>query len=61
MASAAAQAALALEGTFAEAGDNQHTLKEGGPDIVRTNGSEGGNSAAYLAALAGGRLPVPSH
>jgi len=46
----AAQAALALEGTFAEAGDNQHTLKEGGPDIVRTNGSEGGNSAAYLAA-----------
>jgi uncharacterized tellurite resistance protein B-like protein len=39
-----------LEGTFAQAGDNQHTLKEGGPDIVRTNGSEGGNSAAYLAA-----------
>ena len=45
-----AQAALDLDGTFAEAGDNQHTLKEGGPDIVRTKGSEGGNSAAYLAA-----------
>ena len=42
-----AQAALALEGTFAEAGrpaaDN--------PDIVRVNASDGGNSAAYLAAL----------
>ena len=43
--------ALALEGTFAEAGDNQHTLKEGGLDIVQTsvNGG-GGTSAAYLAA-----------
>jgi len=46
-AQAHANAAIHLQGTFAEAGDNQHT---GGPDIVRTNGSEGGNSAAYLAA-----------
>jgi hypothetical protein len=41
-----AQAALALEGTFAEAGrpaaDN--------PDNIRVNASEGGTGAAYLAA-----------
>ncbi len=37
---------------FAEAGDNQHTLKEGGVDNVNTmRGSTGlGNSATYLAA-----------
>jgi hypothetical protein len=37
---------------FAKAGDNQHTLKEGGDDNVNTmRGSTGlGNSAAYLAA-----------
>ena len=50
-AQAHANAAIHLQGTFAEAGDNQHTLKEGGLDIVQTsvNGG-GGNSAAYLAA-----------
>jgi hypothetical protein len=45
-----AQQMLAMESPqFAEAGDNQHTLK-GGPDNVRTNADTGGNSAAYLAA-----------
>jgi hypothetical protein len=47
--------ALDLTGTFAVAGDNQHTLKEGGADNVSTSLrgiSDGacGNSAAYLAA-----------
>ena len=43
--------ALNLAGTFAEAGDNQHTLREGGLDNVKTTTQgEGGNSAAYLAA-----------
>jgi hypothetical protein len=46
-AQAHAGAALNLQGQFAKAGDNQHT---GGPDNIRTNGSEGGTSAAYLAA-----------
>jgi len=45
-AEANADAALNLQGSFAKEGDNQYTR---GPDIVRTNGSEGGNSAAYLA------------
>ena len=46
-----AQAALDLDGTFAKAGDNQHTLKEGGRDNITTRSqSEGGTSAAYLAA-----------
>ena len=40
-----ATTALALEGTFAEEG-NPH----GNPDNIRVNASEGGNSAAYLAA-----------
>ena len=38
---------------FAKAGDNQHTLKEGGGDNVttyRANETSKGNSAAYLAA-----------
>jgi hypothetical protein len=50
--SRAATRALNLEGTFAEAGDNQHTLKEGGPDNIRTSlgAGAGGTSAAYLAA-----------
>ncbi len=37
----------------AQAGDNQHTLKEGGGDNVttyRANGTAKGTSAAYLAA-----------
>ena len=44
--------AIHLQGTFAEAGDNQHTLKEGGPDNIRTSlgAGAGGTSAAYLAA-----------
>lgn len=35
---------------FAKAGDNQHTLDKEGPDIIRTSASDGGTSAAYLAA-----------
>lgn len=37
---------------FAKTGDNQHTLKEGGPDNIRTSlgAGAGGTSAAYLAA-----------
>jgi len=50
LAVAAATRALNLSGPFAEAGDNQHTLKDRGPDIVRTSANTGGNSAAYLAA-----------
>jgi len=51
LAVAAATRALSLTGTFAEAGDNQHTLKDGGLDNVKTTDQgEGGNSAAYLAA-----------
>jgi hypothetical protein len=55
-------AALALEGTFAEAGDNQHTLKEGGLHIVQTTEHGHGNSAAYLAARLkkAGAAPLPS-
>ncbi len=53
VAGAKAQAASRLEGVFAEAGDNQHTLK-GGSDIVRSSlkgaSPSQGNSAAYLAA-----------
>jgi hypothetical protein len=51
-AQAHANAAIHLQGTFAEAGDNQHTLKEGGPDNIRTSlgAGAGGTSAAYLAA-----------
>ena len=45
-----AKAALNLDGTFAEPGDNQHTLKEGGLHIVQTTEHGHGNSAAYLAA-----------
>ena len=49
-----AQAALALEGTFAKAGDNQHTPKEGGSDNHRPSlkglSPAQGTSAAYLAA-----------
>ena len=47
-----ASTAIHLQGTFAEAGDNQHTLKEGGPDNIRTSlgAGAGGTSAAYLAA-----------
>jgi hypothetical protein len=52
-AEADAQRMLALpkDAKFAQAGDNQHTLKDGGLDNVQTsvNGG-GGNSAAYLAA-----------
>jgi hypothetical protein len=44
-AQAHASAAIHLQGPFAEAGNPR-----GNPDIVRVNGSEGGNSAAYLAA-----------
>jgi len=40
------QAALDLTGTFAKAG----RPAANNPDIVRVNASEGGNSAAYLAA-----------
>ena len=46
-------AAIHLQGPFAKAGDNQHTLKEGGGDNVttyRANETSKGNSAAYLAA-----------
>ena len=51
-AQAHANAAIHLQGTFAEAGDNQHTLKDGGPDNIRTSlgAGAGGTSAAYLAA-----------
>lgn len=51
-AEAHAATANTLTGTFAQAGDNQHTLKDGGDDNVNTmRGSTGlGNSAAYLAA-----------
>ena len=51
-AQAHASTAIHLRGTFAEAGDNQHTLKEGGPDNIRTSlgAGAGGTSAAYLAA-----------
>jgi hypothetical protein len=51
-AQAHANAAIHLQGTFAEAGDNQHTLKEGGPDNIRTSlgAGAGGTSASYLAA-----------
>ena len=43
--------ALNLAGTFAEAGDNQHTLKEGGLDNIKTTTQgKGGTSASYLAA-----------
>jgi len=51
LAVAAATCALNLTGTFAEAGDNQHTLKDGGLDNIKTTAQgEGGTSAAYLAA-----------
>ena len=40
-----ATTALALEGTFAEEGNPY-----GNPDNIRVNASEGGTSAAYLAA-----------
>jgi hypothetical protein len=43
-------AAIHLQGPFAEAGDNQHTLKEGGLHIVQTTEHGHGNNAAYLAA-----------
>lgn len=46
----AAAIALAQTGEFAKSGDNQHTLEEGGPDIIRTLADTGGTSAAYLAA-----------
>ena len=49
-AQAHASAAIHLQGSFAKAGDNQHTLEKAGPDIVRTLADVGGNSAAYLAA-----------
>jgi hypothetical protein len=49
-AEALAADALDLDGTFAEAGDNQHTLKEGGLHIVQTTEHGHGNNAAYLAA-----------
>lgn len=49
-----AAAAFDLKGTFAQVGDNQHTLKDAGSDNVRPSlkGSAPaqGNSAAYLAA-----------
>jgi hypothetical protein len=35
---------------FAKAGDNQHTLRERGPDNIRTSADTGGTSADYLAA-----------
>ena len=50
-AQAHANAAIHLQGTFAEAGDNRHTLSDPSLDIVKTTDQgEGGNSAAYLAA-----------
>lgn len=46
-----AQAARKLEGEFAQGGENQHTLGEGGRDIITARGQgDGGTSAAYLAA-----------
>lgn len=43
--------AFELEGQFARAGDNRHTLTSPSLDIVKTTErGEGGNSAAYLAA-----------
>lgn len=53
MAQSRADLALNLQGTFAEAGDNQHTLEEGGGDNIttyRANDTAKGTSAAYLAA-----------
>jgi hypothetical protein len=43
--------ALVRQGIFAEAGDNQYTLEEGGRDNITTRSvNDGGTSAAYLAA-----------
>jgi hypothetical protein len=42
--------ALARQGIFADAGDNQHTLKGGGLHIMQTTENGHGTNAAYLAA-----------
>jgi hypothetical protein len=45
-----ATTALELDGTFAEAGDNQYTRPSGLDKIKTTEQGDGGTSAAYLAA-----------
>jgi hypothetical protein len=51
MAEKHAQQMLALEHPqFAQAGNNQHTLKDGRDNVTTRSVNDGGNSAAYLAA-----------